>query len=81
MKVYEVLEITFPETNSYYFKSRKEAASKLADVVDYNERQGRKRVDDNNLVEYMYSKNRNNYLAVMQETELDDDEAADLIED
>ena len=81
MKCYEVFEMNYQESNSYYFKSREAAAAKLADVVDYNDRQGRKRVNDNSLVEYMYLKNRNNYLAVTQETELDEDEAAELIED
>jgi hypothetical protein len=81
MKCYEVFEMNYQESNSFYFKSRETAESKLADVVDYNDKQGRKRVDDNSLVDYMYSKNRNNYIAIMQETELDEDEAADLIED
>jgi hypothetical protein len=81
MKCYEVLEINYQESNSYYFKSRKAATAMLADIVDYNNMQGRNQVDDNSLVEYMYSKNRNNYLAIMQETELNDDEAAELLED
>lgn len=80
MKCYEVFEMNYQESNSYYFKSREAAAAKLADVVDYNDRQGRNRVNNNSLVEYMYAKNRNNYLAVMQETNIDDDEAAELIE-
>ena len=81
MKCYEVFEMNYQESNSYYFKSSEAAAAKLADVVDYNERQGRKRVNDNSLVEYMHARNRNNYIAVMQEADIDDDEAADLIED
>lgn len=68
MKCYEVFEMNYQESNSYYFKSREAAEAKLADVVDYNDRQGRKRVDNNSLVGYMYARNRNNYWAVLQET-------------
>jgi hypothetical protein len=72
--------MNYQESNSWYFKSREAATAKLADIVDYNDRQGRKRVDDNSLVDYMYLKNRNNYIAVMQETEISDDEAMELFE-
>jgi hypothetical protein len=80
MKCYEVFEMNYQESNNWYFKSREAAEAKLADVVDYNDRQGRKRVSDNGLVDYMYAQNRNNYIVVMQETDISDDEAVELFE-
>jgi hypothetical protein len=80
MKAYEVLEVTFPETNSYYYRDRDKAQERLDRIKFDNDIQGRVLVDDNRLLNYDIAANRRNYCAIMQETELSDDEA-ELLED
>jgi hypothetical protein len=74
MKVYEVLEVTFPETNSYYYRDSDKAQERLDRIKFENDMQGRVLVDDNRLLNYDIAANQRNYCAIIQETELSDDE-------
>lgn len=80
MKAYEVLEVTFPETNTYYYRNRDKAQERLDSIKFENDMQGRVLVDNNKLLDYDIVANQKNYCAIIQETDLDESES-DLLED
>jgi hypothetical protein len=84
-KIYKVTEITYSESNVFYFRDKQNAQDKLTDIILDNEIQGRKLTNDNRLVNYDYASNRANFIAsidvINYNSFVDELESACMIDD